>query len=265
MLYIEGLKDYKTLYRWREHTRSNQNVKGGAGIALHIQPSVEIIYVTDGKIDIEVDGVTETAHTGEAALIFPFQPHQYIRYRGSEFIRFDFDVSLAQDFFSSDSGAVGKSSVFKASAASDFILRSSFVGKAEVSKFTVQSFLYSILSDFTSQIETVKKKENGGILVETIYYVRSNKERVISLESVAKELGYSAGYLSFAINKTVGFGFNTLVAMIRVENAKQLLHNTKKTMLEIVLECGFGSERSFYRQFKQITGISPLKYRKEQP
>ena len=32
--------------------------------------------------------------------------------------------------------------------------------------------------------------------------------------------------------------------------------------IDIALECGFGSERSFYRAFKEITGETPKKYSK---
>ena len=56
--------------------------------------------------------------------------------------------------------------------------------------------------------------------------------------------------------------FSTLLSMIRLDEAKTLLKNTKRSVLEISMECGFGSERAFYRQFKAISGISPNDYRK---
>lgn len=265
MQYFEGLKTRNILFLWCEHTRKLDNVKEGAGVSIHIQPSVEVIFVTDGKIDIEVNGITQTAHTGEAALIFPFQPHAYKKYGGSEFIRFDFDTHLASEFFNSHSASDRKSPIFKASQTSDFIVRNNFIGKNDASIFTAQSFLYSILADFISQIEVIPKKENDSVLVKAIDYMRENKEKDLSMTSVAKAIGYSASYFSYALNKTLGFGFNTLIAMIRVEHAKRLMRYTDKTLLEIVIECGFGSERSFYRQFKNMTGESPLKYRHSLP
>ncbi len=263
MNFYEGFKSSERLFEWKEHTRANRNVKGGAGIAIHVQPSVEMIFVTDGKIDINVGGTTEIAHTNEAALIFPFQPHGYKKYSGSEFIRFAFDPSLASDFFSRNSNAVGETTVFKTSERTQFLAKSNFVGKKEIDRFAVQSFLYSALSDFTKQINIVKKTESDTLLVKAIDYVKENQAKELKMSAVAKALGYSASHFSYAINKTAGFGFNTLVAMIRIETAKQLLRETDKTILEIILECGFGSERSFYRQFKEMTGESPLKYRSE--
>lgn len=261
MQFINGLHSQNILFYWHEHTRVKRNVKDGAGMDLHIQPDVEIIFVTDGMIDIQVNGRTEIARTNEAALLFPFQPHGYKKYGGSEFLRFNFDVSLAYDFFNSHSNSIGKRSVFKASEITALCVKNNFVGKREVSRFTVQSFLYSALADFTSQIEIVPKKENDSILLKAIDYIIKNQSNELDLVSVAKALGYSKSHFSRAVNKPSGLNFNNLVAMIRVENAKMLLRDTDKSILEIVLECGFGSERSFYRQFKDVTGEAPLKYR----
>ena len=263
MEYFEGLKIRGLLFLWREHTRAIGNVEGESGMQMHIQPGVEIIYVTDGKIDITTNGTTETAHTGEAALIFPFQPHGYKKYEGSEFIRFDFDSSLAFDFFNANYNSVGTRSIFKASHATGTIVKENFVNKSSASRFTVQSFLYSAIADFTEQVELVPKRDSESILVKTIDYIRNNKAEPLKMSTVAKALGYSESYFSYAINKSAGLGFNALLAMIRIDSAKILLCESNKTILEILLECGFGSERSFYRQFKDIVGESPLKYRNQ--
>ena len=261
MQYIKGLYTQNTLFHWQEHTRALRNVKEGGGMTLHIQPDAEVIFVTDGKIDININGTTEVAHTNEAALIFPFQAHGYRKYGGSEFIRFNFDISLAYDFFSSNSNLVGKSSIFKASEVTSLFIKNSFVGKKDASRLTVQSFLYSVLSDFTSQVEIVPKKESDNILMKAIDYIQKNQSKKLDMLSVAKELGYSKSHFSRALNKPSGLSFNTLLAMIRVESAKKLIRDANKTILEIVLECGFGSERSFYRQFTAIVGVSPHKYK----
>ena len=141
------------------------------------------------------------------------------------------------------------------------MIKEHFIGKQNHSRLRIQSLLYSVLSDFTTQTELVTIENDNNILINAINYINSNMEKPLQMSSVAKTLGYSESYFSRAINKTAGFGFNTLLATIRIENAKKMLRQTEKTVLDIIIECGFGSERSFYRQFKDITGVSPLKYR----
>lgn len=261
MIYFDGLRKNNALFAYKPHTKELKNVMA-CKLEIHIQPGIEVIYVLNGNFDLHINGKTETVHAGEIGIVFPFQPHGYERYNGFEYIRFDFDSELATDFFNLNHDKIGKSAVFKASEVTEFTIKKHFIETKSSSRLIAQNLFYSILSDFTNQIELVPIKKNDNVLIKAITYIKDNIESPLQMKDVAKALGYSESYFSRAINKTAGFGFNILLAMLRVENAKRLLRETKKTMLEIVLECGFGSERSFYRQFKEITGESPLKYRK---
>ena len=230
-------------------------------MAMHIQPGIEMVYVIDGKFDFHINKRVETVHSGEIGIVFPFQPHGYQRYEGSEYVRFDFETELAGDFFNLKHDVIGERAVFSASEVTAFTINKHFIESENHSRLSVQNMLYSALSDFMNQVKLVPIKKNDNVLIKAINYIRENIDKPLQMNTVAKVLGYSDSYFSRAINKTTGFGFNTLLAMIRTESAKKLLRKNKKTILEIVLECGFGSERSFYRQFKNITGLSPLKYR----
>ncbi len=260
MRYFEGLRQNNRLFHCVAHTKEKKNAMA-CTLETHIQPGIEIIYVTDGKFDLHINGTTETIREGEIGIIFPFQPHGYERYEGDEYVRFDFDTSLAGDFFNAKQDRIGKKSVFKASEVTKFTIKENFIKETNESKLSAQNLLYSILNDFSSQVELVPVKKDNNVLVKAIMYIRSNMEKDLEMDGVAKALGYSYSYFSRAINKIAGFGFNALLAMIRIEKAKRLLRETTKTILEIVIECGFGSERSFYRQFKDMAGVSPLRYR----
>ena len=261
MKFFEGLIPQNKLFSVKKITSSNENFTLLKKMDIHIQTSVEMIFVLGGKVDVSVNGLTESVRLGDGALIFPFQPNGYTATDDAEFIIVDFDASLARDFFNPNYDTVGERAVFKPSSVTDFIIKNALLSDTDSSRFAVQSLIYSAISDFTEQNELIKRKNDDNILMNTIAYLRKNKDRPLKMASVAKELGYSQSYFSFAMNKNAGLSFNTLLAMIRIESAKLLLSETDKTVLEIMLECGFGSERSFYRQFSDIVGTSPLKYR----
>ena len=262
MRYFEGLKQKKTLYSFSEHTRAKNNAMA-CSLEMHIQPGIELIYVTDGIFDVHINAGVEKITKGEAALIFPFQPHGYERYEGTEYLRFDFDQELARDFFKAKNNLIGKKAVFKLSNATIGLITENVIKSNNFSRLSLQAVLYSVLCDFTNQIELISRDKDDDILIKTINYLEENKEKDLHMRLVAKALGYSESYLSRTINKSAGLGFNALLAMVRIEKAKILLAETRKTILEIVIECGFGSERSFYRQFTDSVGKSPLKYRNE--
>ena len=48
---------------------------------------------------------------------------------------------------------------------------------------------------------------------------------------------------------------------IRIDNAKNLLTNTEKPIIEICYECGYESLRTFNRVFLQTVNTSPRQYR----
>ncbi|MEG0502950.1 MAG: helix-turn-helix transcriptional regulator [Cellulosilyticaceae bacterium] len=70
-------------------------------------------------------------------------------------------------------------------------------------------------------------------------------------------------YLSRTFKEGTGFNMINYLNYIRVKNAKVLLDGTSRAITDISQEVGFESTTHFDRVFKEIEGISPLKYRKQ--
>lgn len=86
----------------------------------------------------------------------------------------------------------------------------------------------------------------------------------LSIKEMAQNIGYPVASVSMAVNKCFGMNFRNLINKYRVEEVKRLLKDPPShlSMLGIALECGFNSEASFYRIFRQETGLSPSDYMK---
>ena len=52
------------------------------------------------------------------------------------------------------------------------------------------------------------------------------------------------------------------LTLLRVERAKELLSSTSLTIREISAQVGYYDPGSFIRRFKQVTGETPLQYRR---
>ena len=83
----------------------------------------------------------------------------------------------------------------------------------------------------------------------------------LSIGEVARQVNVSAGYFSLLFKKATGINFVEYVARLRVEKAKNLLHNPKFRISEIAFEVGFQSLSQFNRNFQRFAGISPRAYR----
>ena len=80
----------------------------------------------------------------------------------------------------------------------------------------------------------------------------------LKISDVATELCTNRLYVSAAINDEMGVSFSSYINHKRVNHAIQLMRsNPELTMYEIADLSGFSSDKSFYRNFKNITGKSP--------
>ena len=79
----------------------------------------------------------------------------------------------------------------------------------------------------------------------------------------AKKLGISESYFQHLYTAMFGISFQKDFIRMRVEYAKHMIRTSNLTLEQISEICGYASEVHFYRQFRQIAGITPAKYRKK--
>lgn len=231
---------------------------------LHIHQFAELILMLDGTMTVMVDNRTETIHGGQFALILPFQLHGYTSEEVNHLVIYTFSPNLISTFMQNAEGKMGERAVFDASPISRQMFTDYITPKesgANASLYTVLSCIYSMLADFTQQVRLIPNPPDTNVLSKLLMYMREHFRADITLEAVAHALGYNANYLSRCIRSSFGLNYCRLLACIRIEHAKSLLTETSKSVLEIAMESGFGSERSFHRQFQSITGMTPGKYR----
>lgn len=83
----------------------------------------------------------------------------------------------------------------------------------------------------------------------------------LDLKQVAESANLSSCYFCRKFKESVGMTFTSYLARTRVEAAKKLLANPQLRVSEIAFEVGFQSLTHFNRVFKEVTGLSPTRYR----
>lgn len=82
----------------------------------------------------------------------------------------------------------------------------------------------------------------------------------LRVSDIAAKLNTNRLYVSVAINAEMHISFSDYINRKRVEYASLLIQNNPQmTMYEIADLSGFASDKSFYRNFKRVTGKSPKK------
>ena len=232
-------------------------------LPLHLHQYAELVLVKEGELTVTADGKSERAVGGDFILILPFVPHSYSSKTVCDFTMYTFSPSLISDFLDRTRGFVGERTVFRASDASYELFEKRFLRDEDYSEYTVRSCLLSMISDYVAKVKMVSaESENKHLLFKLFSYLSANLAKNPSLTEAARAIGYSANYISHIVKSSLGFGYLALLGILRTEEAKSMLTGTKKNSLDISIECGFGSERTFHRQFKRVTGMSPSEYRR---
>ena len=98
-------------------------------------------------------------------------------------------------------------------------------------------------------------------LASSFEYIQENFREKLSLEDIADMVGYNKDYLSRIFKSATGMTVIEFINNIRIEEARHLLLNTDKSVTEIALEAGFGSNAYFSRLFRKKYAVTPNKYR----
>jgi len=85
----------------------------------------------------------------------------------------------------------------------------------------------------------------------------------LDLQTLASQIGLSSHQLSELINTKLGKGFSRYVREQRIDAAKaMLLAESSASVLSVGLSVGFTSQSNFYEAFREMTDMTPGKFRK---
>jgi transcriptional regulator GlxA family with amidase domain len=94
-----------------------------------------------------------------------------------------------------------------------------------------------------------------------IQFLQKHCYESITVGDLAKASAMSRRGWHKAFQKHTGQSPGHELRRLRIEHAKDLLDNSDHNLASIAPMCGFRSVNSFWVAFRQVTGISPGKYR----
>ncbi len=112
----------------------------------------------------------------------------------------------------------------------------------------------------TANSDLLTKIEN----VLTHYFRSTNlkEEGLPSVKYLADQVNLSSNYLSDLLKRETGMNAQDRIHYYLIEEAKNLLLGSDKTVSELAYTLGFEYPQYFSRLFKSKTGMTPLEYRK---
>lgn len=233
----------------------------------------EVVYISAGSVEITVDGVTETANAGDLAVITPFRAHSFHTPKYCKIWIGVISSDFASDFISGENLHVsGAQAVFTPSPSLKSYVTDHFpneyqnqhpLGEYTLQYRSIKALVYAVFEEYTRTVPQIATKlKNQRALVSVLLYMSQHFKETSCLSAVASKLGYTPTYLSHCISVIPNMNFRKLLNSLRIDHAKNLLIFNNFKILDTALECGYSSERTFYRAFYDIVGMTPAEYRK---
>lgn len=125
-----------------------------------------------------------------------------------------------------------------------------------------QQQLEQISAELT-QVKTIQSQDEK--FVENLQRIIEKRlnDPTLSVNSLSEELGVSRAQLFRKVKAQMGITPFDLLHQVRLQKARQLLHNTDLSVCEVAYSVGFSSSSYFAKCYKSLFGVAPTEDRKK--
>ena len=229
--------------------RVQKSIDRPKGYAFH-----HILWVTEGSCTYRLLGETFTLSEGEGIYMRPNIPHQY---EGENLSTAWCTFCVSEELL--DFLKVGDYLRFKIPASiqreTEHLLRHALGDSTPLSRSAAG---YAYVTDFFSKVLQTVESFSARIR----HVLERRYAEPLTLSEIAEELGSDKYTLCHRFKREEGITVMEELTRLRIEKAKQLLRYHSDSVAEIGKACGFESPSYFGKQFRKITGTTPVEYRK---
>ncbi len=233
----------------------------------HLHEAIEMLYVTEGSVELGVGQQLYHLEKGEFGIAFPNVIHHYQVFgsgRNSAVYLFA-EPALFLSYMDELQNSCPKIPVIKKDKISpdiEYVIRQ-LAKEKEYNGRLAKAYVQIILAHVFTDMDIVSRESVGtdDLIYNAVEYVAKNFRDEITLEKMAYDLCVSKYVLSRMFAKTFHCNFSKYVNGIRLNYAQAILQDSKESITNIALDCGFESQRTFNRVFKERYKMTPREFR----
>ena len=239
------------LHYYRYH-----NEKWVEAISPSVIPYYDLTLVISGRLEYRINNKRVSVGENDAILISPGSKRERFRTEGkTTYVSFNFRTQEELRLPLLIEGAVGKE------------VRMMLYACQEMDR-DHGAFARAAFEDMTSAIlnairSFVTRSENSALTERILAFIRDRYRERLTLAGIAGEMAYSTTYCDQVFKKDLGVSVIRYLIDYRIGKVKELLIENALSLGEIAEATGFGDANYLSRQFRQRTGISPLRFRKQ--
>lgn len=143
-------------------------------------------------------------------------------------------------------------------------LRNRGTGSEVIYESLARIFLVKLLQRYgetRSEALTFSRGFTASHYKRVLDFVADRFGEPITIDDMARVAGLSAAHFARLFKELLGDSPYQFVMDYRVEQAKRMLQDPARPMVDVALACGFADQPHFSRVFKQLTGMTPKAFR----
>ncbi|SEN06261.1 AraC family transcriptional regulator [Paenibacillus sp. OV219] len=257
------------------------------GFRAHRHDFLEFSYVIEGEGWESINNVKHIMRPGTFTFVQPYQVHELFTEPGSKLVLYNcmFSMDLLMEHGAGDSLAelieqrqldpfthFGGATQHQMEGLMRDMLQE-YEGNDPWRLTMLASRLKELLVRFDRErrkhapadmelAEAAVLPKRGTSVWPIIRYIHRSYQDNLTLSDLSQRFGMSVSRISEVIKETTGQTFVHFVHDLRLRHASSLLVSTDNSVVDVALEVGFGSYKTFARIFRERKGMVPLAYRK---
>ncbi len=224
----------------------------------HFHNSAEFVFMLKGECRLQINSEERVLRRGDMGFVNNFDVHTYTPANGAEY----YVVVIGAEFLDRakkyaplsfspfPEGEEGFDKIVQ------FLDYSIPLWKNSTALFKVgfADMFLGLMSAYFPSSQKERDKPNS-LIINALTYINENFDKDISVESVAKKLGYSPNYFSTVFNDFMGMQFREYLNRARIAKVVKLMDKEPGLSICKAAEfCGFRSLNTFYRAYGKYKG-----------
>ena len=250
-------------------------------VELHWHPEVEILYVVNGQMMVNVSEEQYILNSGDIFFINPEELHgmsavekeveyyvmvffpSLFQFQGKHFLEQDFTMPLINGTMRFPRMICqGQEHYDLIQPIVHRIFYEDSDSKAMIFADLASLFGRLLKDSLMEKTAAPEDEQHMESIKKCIRYMQEHQRQKVTLAELADLVHMSPNYFCSYFKKYTGISPFTQLNFIRVKSAESMLLKSNQPILQIAEACGFENVSFFIRKFKEIIGCTPSAYRK---